>query len=165
MTTRKLFHRRREAKRLTGYDYRQGGMYFITASTHMKICRFGEVEDCRMKLSPMGSILQHSLISIADWFDDVEVDHYVVMPNHFHVILLLGDSSRHLSNIIGSLKSAVSRAGKQRNLLDGNQPLWQRGYYDHIIRSERALFAIRQYIEDNPVNWHLDKLNPLVGED
>jgi REP element-mobilizing transposase RayT len=117
----------------------------------------------------------------------LELDKYVVMPNHFHGILTLhqigGDAasggtarrapteefgrpvSRSLPTIVRAFKSAVTKAAGQ-SLINPHGEVWQRGYFEHIIRDEDSLQHIRNYIVSNPRRWELDRENPLrVGKD
>jgi len=185
-------HRRRSI-RLRGYDYTQPGVYFITICTHQRAPLFGQVVDGEMVLNVYGEIVRTCWREIPDHFPHVELDAFVVMPNHIHGIIVIvdhvvgathasplrhmhtsrpservpprGPASGSLGAIVGSFKSAVTR---RINALRGTPgaPVWQRNYYEHIIRSERALDAIRQYIAENPARWHLDRYNPnAVGPD
>jgi REP element-mobilizing transposase RayT len=150
---------RRNTLRLRDYDYSQPGLYFITICTKDRQCRLGRVDDCTVKLSPIGSIARSCWMALPDWFPNVDLDDFVIMPNHLHGIIQINEVAHALSNIIGSFKSATTRISRQ-NQLSPNQQIWQRGYFDHIIRTEKSLFCLRQYILDNPIQWHLDELNP-----
>jgi REP element-mobilizing transposase RayT len=120
------------------------------------------VKDCRIELSELGELVQKTWLSLPEWFAHVTLDHFVIMPNHIHAILQLTTVGSPLGTVIGSVKSATSRLARRSNLAP-HEHLWQRGFFDHIIRSEVALFSLRQYIEDNPAQWHLDQLNSSVS--
>jgi REP element-mobilizing transposase RayT len=98
---------------------------------------------------------------------DVELDAFVIMPNHLHGILLLGRSeaapaARPLGAVVRGFKAATTSAiGAAGHAL--SHPLWQRNYYEHIIRNEESLEAIRAYIADNPAKWAYDRQNPAAG--
>jgi len=177
--------------RLPGYDYTRPGAYFVTICTHNREHLLGNVVDGSMRLSTWGQIVQEEWFRTADLrpYVRLETDEFVVMPNHIHGILwIVGDAGEviaqrrcattkpggvtpnnvtpgSLGAIIRAFKSAVT---KRINRMRGTPgaPVWQRNYWEHIIRDERALQAIRRYIVNNPLRWHLDRYNPhRVGED
>jgi len=120
----------------------------------------GEInEDGVSSLSRIGQVVFNCWVSIPAHFQNVELDQFVIMPNHVHGILHILERRHSLRSIVGGVKAAASRIANEANLL--TEPLWQRGYFDHIVRSERALGLIRQYVLDNPQKWALDELNPL----
>jgi REP element-mobilizing transposase RayT len=86
---------------------------------------------------------------------------FVVMPDHIHAIIEITEVAHSLPAILGSFKSAVTRICRQRNLIDGH-PFWQRGYFEHIVRTEKSLLRLRQYILDNPVQLDLDRSMSLL---
>jgi REP element-mobilizing transposase RayT len=152
---------------LEGYDYSQSGAYFVTICTHNKELLFEEEEVKR--------ILEKEWLNTGRIRQNVILDGFVVMPNHLHGIIVITDSvgaycntplqnrfkspSKTVGSIIRGFKSTTTR---QINLLretPGN-PIWQRNYYDHIIRNEYELNKIREYIQNNPLKWDLDKENP-----
>ena len=175
-------HHRRSI-RLKGYDYTQPGAYFVTICTYDRRCLFGRIVDGAMRLNLFGKIVRD------EWFKTSQVrqnvvlypHEFVVMPNHIHGIIrivgnLVGAQRRcaptcrinvtpgSLGAIVRAFKSAARRINQIRNTL--GQPVWQRDYYEHIIRNEDELNRIRGYIVDNPLRWHLDRENPeRVGED
>lgn len=154
----------RRSIRLWGYDYALAGAYFVTICAHERRCLFGRIIDDQPALNPLGEIVAREWSRTADMRPDVELDAFVLMPNHLHGILFLGQSgaaqlSRPLSAIIRGFKAATTRgiaaAGHELQ-----HPLWQRNYYEHIIRSDDSLEAIRAYITDNPAKWASDRQNP-----
>lgn len=172
-------HHRRSI-RLKEYDYTQPGAYFITICTHGRAPLFRDVVDGEMRLNEYGEIV------CAEWFKTVQLrpyvvlheDEFVVMPNHIHGIVWIvddvgatrrvaptktnppaGPAPGSIGAIVGQFKSAVTRRINQRRGTPGVR-VWQRNYYEHIIRHERALNAIRRYIAENPLRWHLDRYNP-----
>jgi len=169
-------HRRRSI-RLPEYDYTQPGAYFVTICTHRHACLFGDVVDSIVHLSAWGKIADQCWRDIPDHFDHVVLDEWVVMPNHIHGILLFhpivgathasppqtdvprGPIPGSLGAVVGSFKSAVTKRVNEMRGTPGT-PLWQRNYYEHVIRNERTLNAIRQYIADNPARWALDRYHP-----
>ena len=97
--------------------------------------------------------------AIPEHFSGVVVDEYVVMPNHVHVILIFPQGVKDLSAVVGSYKSYVS---KMFHMEHPGVTLWQRSFYDHIIRDENAYCEIKRYIQENPLKWDLDEYNPNV---
>ena len=96
---------------------------------------------------------------ISRHFPGVVVDEYVIMPNHVHMILILPQGKSNLSSVVGSYKSYVS---KMFHMEHPGVPLWQRSFYDHVIRDEAAYLEIKRYIRENPLKWNLDEYNPNV---
>jgi putative transposase len=139
-------------RRLPGHDYSSPGAYFVTVCTHRRALLFAE--------APAIEAVQACWIEIPSHFA-VELDAFVVMPNHVHGIVLIqrAGHARPLPTVIGSFKSAVARS---INLFRGTrgEPVWQRGYYDRVIRDERELEALRQYVVSNPASWNADPENP-----
>ena len=225
-----IHHRR--SIRLKGYDYTQQGAYFVTICTHQRNCLFGEIVDGEIKLNTNGEIARGSWLSIPRHFKNVELDEFVIMPNHLHGIIIIESSevagealanqdfSQSFSEVAGealanqdfsqSFSEVAGEAlanqdfSKQQNLssqcfaptvhtgetvkINGTKPqslaaitqnyksvstrqinrmnkakgnvIWQRNYYEHIIRNEEALNNIREYIVNNPINWVKDQENP-----
>jgi len=151
---------RRKHLRLPGYDYRQPGFYFVTICTMNRRCLLGSVDDFAVRLSEIGLIVQECWLALPEWFENVALDQFIIMPNHLHGILQITHLGPSLRTTIGSFKSAVTRLSHKK-YLPSKQELWQRGYFDHIVRSETSLLRLRQYILDNPIKWHLDELHPL----
>ncbi len=168
-------HNRRPI-RLHGYDYRQAGAYFVTICTHNRAPLFGEIQGDTMRLNEAGKIAEKVWRGIPDHFDNVDIDAFIVMPNHVHGIIVITHTrvgARHasplhhahqpskgtLGTIVGSYKSAVSKQINRMRDTPGS-PVWQRNYYEHIIRNESALHDIRHYIIHNPAKWAEDTENP-----
>ena len=171
-------HHRRSI-RLPGYDYSQAGYYFVTICCYQRQRLFGKIVNGAMQLNQYGEIVENEWIKSAVIRPDIKLDKYIVMPNHFHGIVIINpvgaNSSsplplmsiqtrpsmkpRSLSSIMAGFKSAVT---KQINIIRNapGTPVWQRNYYEHIIRNENALNNIRQYIVNNPLSWHIDQLHP-----
>jgi len=173
---------RRKPMRLKGWDYRRPGAYFVTICTHRRKCLFGRVVDDAMRLNACGEIAKTCWQAIPDHYAMARIDEYVIMPNHVHGIVfheidlasLVG--ARHavplhgspydetggfgqpdpdsLSTIIRSYKSSVTRYINQYCGTPGER-VWQRGYYDHIVRDAADLAAVCRYIRDNPLAWEL----------
>ena len=174
--------RQRRSPRLRGYDYRTAGAYFVTVCTANMQHRFGTIRNGIMHLNDEGQIARQCWLAIPDHFPHVELDAFIIMPNHMHGIVVIvedaKDSSvrtRHASSvpqtpsmrpkgtpagslgaIIGSYKSAVTREINRSNGTPGAR-VWHGRYHDHIIRSEADLERIRAYILYNPSMWPADR--------
>lgn len=162
----------RKQIRLKNHDYSLNGYYFITVCSRDRENKFGEYKNdvgaplacARIKLSIIGKIIKNQWNDIPNQYDNITLDQYVIMPNHIHGILIINkraqtSSAPTISQIIRSFKSKSTM--EYLNYLKQNNTylpvnIWQRSFYDHIIRNERSLNAIREYISDNPVNWEQD---------
>ena len=167
-------HHRRSI-RLSGYDYSQPGFYFVTICCYQRQRLFGEIVNGAMQLNRSGEIVENEWLKSAVIRPNIELDKYIVMPNHFHGIVIINPVAncssplpslthpsmkpRSLSSIVAGFKSAVT---KKINIIRNapGTPVWQRNYYEHIIRNETALNNIRQYIINNPLSWYQDQLHP-----
>jgi len=175
-------HHRRSI-RLQGYDYGQTGMYFITVCVEGRECLFSEVVQGKMIANQVGRIVEGEWLKTPVLRPYVVLDEFVVMPNHFHAILQIVSEGRgtarraptterfsrpvsgSLPTIIRSFKSATTNRINELRSAPG-APLWQRNYYEHVIRDEDELHRIREYILTNPLRWELDRENPArCGED
>lgn len=155
-------HHRRSI-RLQGYDYAQAGAYFITICIQNGETLLGEIVEGSMVLNAVGEMVVSFWLDIALKFPTIELDAFVCMPNHIHFIIVLTGGVR-LSDIIQWYKSITTakyrHEAQEQNWPSFNKRFWQRNYYEHIIRNERALQAIRTYILNNPINWNKDQLHP-----
>jgi len=145
---------KRQRMRLAGYDYSRVGAYFVTVCAVDRKCLFGEIVLDKMHLSQIGAMVASCWLEIPRHFPNVTLDEFVIMPNHLHGILLLdvvAGHARPLPTILGSFKSAVSRLA--------GLPVWQRSYWDRVLRNEAELNQTRRYIEENPSRWSTDKEN------
>ena len=153
----KIHHRR--SIRLSGYDYSQAGAYYVTIVAHGRECLFGEITNGDMKLSRYGKIIQYVLLDVPKHYPHLELDIFCIMPNHVHIIIVLNHNvlvKRHpLSEVIRAFKSF---SAKRINLLRKTPGIavWQRNYYEHIIRDEKDYESKRNYILMNPQNWEND---------
>jgi REP element-mobilizing transposase RayT len=156
--------------RLRGHDYSSPGIYFITLCTEHRTCLFGTIEDEEMALSPAGLVIESWWGSIPAFFPDVALDAMVVMPNHVHGLNTLsgtdsGDSAggQTLGEIMRWFKSHTTHdytiGVRLHNWERFDGRLWQPRFYDHIVRSDRALDRIRTYIAANPCRWSEDEYN------
>ncbi|MEA2015034.1 MAG: transposase [Thermodesulfobacteriota bacterium] len=177
MTYNPDIHNRRSI-RLKGYDYSQAGAYFVSICTQNRECLFGKITDGQMVLNDAGKIVADEWIKTGAIRNNVALDEWVVMPNHFLGILVVDDRrgtarraptieqfgqpvSNSIPTIIRSFKSAVTKRINEIRKTPGKK-LWQRNYYEHIIRDENELNRIREYIVNNPMKWGLDRENPDV---
>lgn len=170
-------HHRRSI-RLKGYDYTQAGAYFVTICAYQRLHVFGEVINGEMVMNETGKIARDEWFKTAELRPYVELyeDEFVIMPNHGHgIIWIVGARRRRaptdvvekfgkpvkgsIPTIVRAYKSAVTYAVNGAPNMRG-AVLWQRNYYEHIIRNNRELNNIRWYIVNNPLNWQLDRDNP-----
>jgi putative transposase len=157
----------RKSNRLKDYDYSLPGAYFVTICTQNKIYLFGNIINTMLQLNDAGKMINRWWQELNNKFDDVKTDEYVVMPNHFHGIIIITESIREthigvpLQNAMQWFKTMTTneyiRNVKQSGWTPFVGKLWQRSYYDHISRNEGELNLIRQYIIDNPSDWSKDK--------
>jgi len=182
MTSSPDTHRRRSI-RLRNYDYSKCGAYYVTVCCASRECLLGRVADGRMHKSAAGEVVEACWNEIPAHFARVQLDDFVVMPNHAHGIIILGEGRRgvacyaptrkglagprpgSLGAVVRSFKSAATRRiAKTRG--GRRESVWQPNYYEHVMRNESDLNRIRQYIRNNPRRWHLDRENRhRVGED
>ncbi len=163
---------KRRSLRLQGYDYRNSGVYFVTICTAEKRPLFGTVRQGAVHLNELGQLADRCWKQIERIRSGIELDAYIVMPNHIHGILLLsaeaaaanasaaarGPTAGSLGAVLAQYKSTVTKRSRfTPSPLTG--PIWQRNYYDHIIRSASSLDRIRQYIVENPARWMDDDLH------
>ncbi|MFI5252015.1 MAG: transposase [Bacteroidota bacterium] len=200
-------HHRRSI-RLKGYDYSQEGGYFITICTHHKNDFFGTIENSEMRYSPIGKIAGKFWNNISKYNNEIELDEFIVMPNHVHGIIIklhdagldgrgvlhtidfndrkinllkippannppnalnapftaeektssyISPNKDSLAVLVRTYKMAVTKWCRK----NGHEDFaWQRNYHEHIIRGEKDLRAIRNYIIQNPLKWALDENNP-----
>ena len=202
-----LHHRR--SIRLKGYDYSQAGLYFITICCQNHICRFGTIENGEMVLNDAGQMIEKWCAELTNKFPDIELDRYVIMPNHYHAIIvnngcgamvgadlrvcpdenmrvqgahagkgahagaplpnaktgehdILGEhTGSPLHAVVQWFKTmttneyirGVNNLGWQRF----DKKLWQRNYWEHIIRNDKSYQRIADYIVNNPASWENDK--------
>ena len=211
-------HRRRSL-RLKGYDYTHVGAYFVTIVTQGRSCLFGEIVGKEMQLNEAGEMACAIWKALPQRFPSIEIDLFVVMPNHLHGIIVINQPKRAttrvaptkltnvgaglvpaqntnrcpdhrgitrdapietmdgemdrptadrpaLGDIIGAYKSLTTveyvRGVKTMKWAPFHERLWQRNYYEHVVRHEESLRDLQQYILDNPAQWDFDKENPLA---
>ena len=140
----------RKNPRLKNYDYTQNGYYFITICTKEKVHYFGKIADEIMQYSDIGKIAIDCIEKINDIYKSIKLEKYVVMPNHIHMILVTQkEAPISVSRVIKQYKEQITK--------QINESIWQKSYYDHIIRSEEDYSKIWKYIDGNMLKWDLDK--------
>jgi putative transposase len=161
-------HHRRSI-RLKGFDYSRSAIYFVTICVHNREWLFGTISQHEMLLNDAGKMVSAEWLSLPERFPSIILDEYVVMPNHFHgMIDILPDATEPptLGKIIGAFKSIVTdryiTGVETQDWTPFDRRLWQRNYYEHIVRNECALQSIQQYILNNPLTWPTDSLNPDI---
>jgi putative transposase len=168
--------------RLRGYDYTQAGAYFVTIVMRDRACLFGEVVNGEIRPNQFGRIVQSTWGELSDHYAGVECDAFMVMPNHFHGIVVIAgvpvgadlrvgpySEGAHvgapLPTIIQWFKTMTTNTYMRGVKTQGWAPfygrLWQRNYYEHVVRGENELHRIREYIANNPLQWEMDRENPL----
>lgn len=198
----------RKSIRLKGYDYSSKGMYYITLCVNERLCLFGNVEDGEMILNDAGKMVDKTWRELHKYYHGIVTDEHIVMPNHFHGIILLNNDivgaplrGRPLKNSAGNQNSSNNQSQKKSYIKQGQaqrpaptgrklslgeivgqfesftmnryilgvqnyqwepflKKLWQRNYYEHIVRNETELNKIRKYILNNSANWNNDEDNP-----
>ena len=159
----------RKLNRLPKYDYSHQGYYFVTVCTKDRKEWFGKIENGKMVLNECGSIVSQQWQWLAEQYSFVQLDEFVVMPNHIHGIIVIVGNARvgngrdrslrkikSLSEVMGAFKTTSSKS-IHLNGFPGFQ--WQKSFYDHIIRKDESLDNVRVYIQENPMKWDLDQEN------
>src|SRR5262249_30471076 len=149
----------RHSLRKRDYDYSSAAHYFVTLCTKGMKHFFGEVANNQINTTSIGKIASRCWSEIPDHFATVTLDTFVIMPNHLHGIIILNKTQSgaaccaptRLGTVIRSFKAAVSKQASMQ--------IWQRNFYDHIIRNEKSLNTIRLYIDTNPILWKYDPDN------
>ncbi len=169
-------HPIRRSLRLPGYDYSGEGTYFVTICTRERKCVLGEVIDGSFQANAAGNIVRECWYELPYHYAGLALDAFVVMPNHLHGVLAFVDDvgaglkpalaikpRRNLSEVVRAFKTFSARRINELGGAPG-AAVWQRGYYEHIVRGEKSLSEIRRYIADNPRNWAADPENrPKAG--
>ena len=178
----------RRSLRLPAHDYRQPGVYFITVCAHGRQPLFGSIQCDKMHLNEAGRIAANCWAAIPNHYPHVQIDTFIVMPNHIHGIIIITNDhrpvgannhsplrhnetpihndrspfqspSRTIGAIIRGFKIGVTKWFRANTNV---HTVWQRNYYEHVIRNEAALQEIRQYIINNPAKWNEDPENPAT---
>ncbi len=175
---------RRRNLRLRDYDYAQAGFYFVTICIQNRQCLFGEIIDGAMQLNSAGILVEQAWLELPRHYSHVVLDQFIIMPNHFHGIVTLTDADADADSVGAGLKPDV-RAGLKpaptkrhglpeiirafktfsaRHINEMRQTpgtsIWQRNYYEHVIRNEADYERIAEYVENNPAKWAEYSLHP-----
>ena len=153
---------KRKPTRLPHYDYSETGTYFITVCTKDKHCIFGRVLDAAseaetpvMQMSHTGLLVWQQIQTMANFYEHIAIDHFVVMPNHIHLLLSIHQSKEETTPANASVPRFVSTLKRFSNKKAGME-LWQRSYHDHVVRNEPDYLRIWQYIDSNAAKWKED---------
>jgi len=191
-------HHHRRSIRLPGYDYARNGTYFVTICLQGRECLFGGIANGEMEMNEAGLMVADAWLALPERFPSILVDEFVIMPNHFHGIILItnnnddgfglgrgaacraqnacrapiigtcgkgaASSAPTVGKIMRAFKS-ISAIAVNRALDRHGVPVWQRNYYERIIRDDNELQRARQYILDNPAKWDQYHENPANKND
>ena len=156
---------KRKPTRLKGYDYSTPGMYFLTICVKNKKHLLGEIVGCgnfdapQMILSEYGIILNRNIRLMNEKYSHIKVDKYVIMPNHFHLILNIADSKNGASETAAPYNNEISKfvsLSKRYCNREYKTNIWQRSFNDHVIRDKNDYNKIWEYIDTNPARWKMD---------
>lgn len=164
---------KRHSIRLKDYNYEKEGMYFITICIYNRECLLGKIKDdvgaesisAQVVLTKLGEMIERIYINLENEFKNIKLHKYIFMPNHIHGIIEICkraemDSAPTLANIIQSFKRHTTleciKGVKQGIYKPFDKKIWQRNYYEHIIRNEKEFYSICEYITNNPLNWKED---------
>ena len=161
------FHRR--SIRLQGYDYTLAGAYFVTVCAQDRACLFGEIRDGVFRANDAGRMVQVVWDELHVFYPHVETDAFVVMPNHVHGIVVLTGPERNaplsLPDVVHRFKTMTTKRYTDGVKSLGWPPyrgrVWQRNYYEHVVRDEDELNRVQEYILTNPMRWEFDEENPI----
>lgn len=152
------------SNRIPNYDYSNTGGYFVTICTKDKTHLLSKVKDSRIILSKQGIILEKVISELKLKFLDIEIDKFVIMPNHIHILIIIKNAKSHQGDMINHVSTCLFEVIRflkaKSSFLIHKQKLpfsWQSNYYEHIIRNEKDLYRIQEYILQNPSRWCDDK--------
>ena len=142
---------KRKKIRLYNYDYSEENMYFITICVKDRLEILGKIDEYNnLKLTKVGNIVKQEVNRLEDIYKNIKIDEYIVMPNHLHILILINyKDGTSISRIIKHLKTNISREIKYS--------IWQKSFYEHIIRNGKEYLKIKEYIKNNIINWSKDK--------
>jgi REP-associated tyrosine transposase len=138
------------SSRLTAWDYRKPGMYFVTICTYERDACLGEVDGGEVRHSPYGEIVAREWLRIPGRHPQVKLDAWIIMPDHLHGILHLESASVSLGTAVGQFKTKSTKAIRGFGYRGFG---WQERFHDHIIENLKELDRIRTYIRENPMRW------------
>ena len=151
----------RQSHRLKNYDYGQRGLYFLTMCCQNREHLFGYIEDKKMFLNDAGLMIERWYNEIPNKFENIRCLDYVVMPNHFHCLLHITKSGENLiGDVVRWFKTMTTneyiRGVKEHCWQRFDKRLWQRDYFDNIVKNEAMYINITEYIKNNPSKWKED---------
>ena len=175
---------KRHSIRLQEYDYSSAGPYYVTICIQNRFCLLGEISQADVELNGAGLMVYNQWLELPARFQNIKLDEFIVMPNHFHGIIVLNETAGAslvdaqpndnkeagikpaptLGDIIGAFKSITTNIyikgvnGNKWESFPGK--LWQRNYFERVIRDENEMNRIREYIRNNPIKWAYDENNP-----
>ena len=158
----------RKPNRLRNFDYSEDGAYFITICTKdrkqilSRITAADESVPPVLHLTEVGRIVNAVFTAIPEHYPNVLVDHFVIMPNHIHLLLWIKHRGRSVSAPTDAQNPSIDRIIRHCKAFVTRKPgstIWQTGFYDHVIRDERDYLIRAQYIENNPAKWAEDEYN------
>ena len=170
-------HYFRQSIRLKNYNYSKSGAYFVTITVDSEGETFGKIKEGRVELNRAGELVKKEWMDLPRKFINVKLDKFVIMPDHFHGIVILDNKKEGLINQAPTRKKdwilikdkndtlgKIIRAFKAKTAKlihdNGSKDFkWHRNYYDHIVRDEKDFFAVKNYIRNNPSNWEIEKHN------
>lgn len=143
LSTRKII-------RLQGYDYSAENIYFVTLCIKDRIELLGKIENENIKLSIEGNIAKKTIHIVEQIYPNLTIDEYVIMPNHIHFLISINYANGiTISKVIKHFKTIISKELKYS--------IWQKSFYEHIVRNEKEYLKIKEYIRNNIINWEKDK--------
>ena len=146
----KDFLPKRKQIRLKDYDYSTLGYYFITICVKNRLHLLGTITELGLELSKEGIRVNTYISSIAKIYNNIQIDECSIMPNHIHMILIINKKENiTISNIIQQFKGKVTK--------EVGYSIWQKLFYEHIIRNEKQYYIIKKYIQNNVTNWKNDR--------
>jgi putative transposase len=164
----------RHSIRLKGYDYAAPGAYFVTICVQNRDCLFGNVLEEVLHLNAAGRMVQTCWQHLPCRFPTLELGSFIVMPNHIHAIMILAGApvvsarKNTLTDIVGAFKSITTNAyiqgARDRRWPIFNRRLWQRNYWERVIRNETEFVHLCEYIQTNPARWVVDRLHPSTPD-
>lgn len=152
----------RKEIRLKNFDYSKGGAYFITICIHNRVHLFGEIIKGELfpKENSPHKVVERYLNKISVKFPGAFISKYVIMPDHIHFLIIINSCNYQLCDIIRRFKTMTTteyiKGVKQGLYKPFNNHLWQRNYYEHIIRNEKDYIDKYRYIINNPLKWQLE---------
>lgn len=165
---------KRKACRMSTWDYSKAGSYFLTFCTagrrpllgEIRLIDKGDSDEVRIKPSKTGLACSLAIETVSSAFPWARIDRFVVMPNHVHVLLTVSEESKltharqGVSQVVAYIKRETTR---KRTCENRHTAIWQRGFHDRIVRNEVEYARLREYIDNNPRKWALDRYYCVSG--